>query len=105
MGVGKNDEADVGGVVKGKGGGVGGESTSGYGEEWPSKLRLAKDVISAGLPTDVTRRRPVDGEGDSRMWRGRCGGGPGVAVASPDAGEEVVAVAPRREAWWSAARF
>ena len=47
-----------------------------------------------GLPSDMTRRRPVDGEGDSRRWRGRCGGGPGVTVASPDAGEDVVAVAP-----------
>ena len=119
--MGKNDEVDVEGqvssegedevdvVVKGKGGGVGCGSGSGGGEEWPSKLRLAKDVISAGLPSDMTRRRPVDGEGDSRRWRGRRGGGPGVAVdvavASPDAGEEVVAVAPRREAWWSAARF
>ena len=82
-----------------KGGGVGGGSGSGGGEEWPSKLRLAKD----GLPSDMTRRRPVDGEGDSRRWRGRCGGG--VAVASPGAGEEEVAVAARREAWWSAARF
>ena len=84
----------------GTGGVVGGGSGSGGGEQCPSKLRLAKDVISAGLPSDMTRRRPVDGEGDSRRWRGRCGGGPGVAVASPDAGEEVVAVAPRREAWW-----
>ena len=89
--------------IDGKGGGVGGGSGSGGGEEWPSKLRLAKD----GLPSDMTRRRPVDGEGDSRRWRGGRGGGVAVdvAVASPDAGEEVVAVTPRREAWWSAARF
>ena len=85
--------------AKGKGGGVGGGSGSGGDEEWPSKLRLAKDVISAGLPSDMTRRRAVDGEGDSRRWRGRCGGGPGVAVSSPDAGEEVVAAASGREAW------
>ena len=60
-------EDGIDGVVKGKGGGVGGGSGSGGGEEWPSKLRLAKD----GLPSDMTRRRPVDGEGDSRRWRGR----------------------------------
>ena len=68
----------------------------------PSRLRLDNEVKCC-LPSDMTRRRPVDGEGDSRRWRGRRGGG--VAVASPDAGEDVVAVASRREAWWSAARF
>ena len=64
-------EDGIDGVVKGKGGVVDGGSGSGGGEKWPSKLRLAKDVILAGLPSDMTRRRPVDGEGDSRRWRGR----------------------------------
>ena len=91
----------------GKGGGVGGGTGSGGGEGGgPSRFRLENEGRGC-LPNDITRRRPVDGEGDSRRWRGGRGGGVAVdvAVASPDAGEEVVAVAPRREAWWSAARF
>ena len=63
----------------GKGGGVGGGSGSGGDdcEQWPSKLRLAKDVISAGLPKDMTRRRPDDGEGERRWCRGGRRGGEG----------------------------
>ena len=62
----------------GKGGGVGGGVGSGGDdcEQWPSKLRLAKDVISAGLPKDITRRRPDNGEGE-RRW---CRGGRGAVV-------------------------
>ena len=87
--------------AKGKGGGVGGGSGSRGGEGGgPSRFRLENEG-QGSIPSDMTRRSPGDGEGDSRRWRGRRGGGVAVdvAVASPDAGEDVVAVAPRREAW------
>ena len=92
---GEDDGADGVGVGLDWGGGEGGG---------PSRLRLENEGKCC-LPSDMTRRRPAESEGDSRRWRGRCGGGPDVAVASPAAGEAVVAVASRREAWWSAARF
>ena len=49
------------------------------GEEWPSRLRLTNDGISAGLPRDIMRRRPEDGDGERRRCRGtvvcrKCGG-------------------------------
>ena len=43
------------------------------GEEWPSRLRLTNDGISAGLPRDMMRRRAEDGDGERRRCRGRCG--------------------------------
>ena len=68
----------------GKGGGVGGGSGSGGDdcEQWPSKLRLAKDVLPAGLPKDMTRRRPDDAEGERRWCRGGCRGGEGLVASS-----------------------
>ena len=86
---GEDDGADGVGVGLDWGGGEGGG---------PSRLRLENEGKCC-LPSDMTRRRPAESEGDSRRWRGRRGGGSGVAVASPDTGEEVVAVAARREAW------
>ena len=43
------------------------------GEQWPSRLRLTNDGISAGLPRDMMRRRPEDGDGERRWYRGRRG--------------------------------
>ena len=43
------------------------------GEQWPSRLRLTNDGISAGLPRDMMRRRPEDGDGERRWCRGRHG--------------------------------
>ena len=56
---------DVGGVV---GGGVGG------GEDSPPRLREEK-FGNSGLPRDMTRRRPLDGDGERRWWSGRGGRG------------------------------
>ena len=58
-------------------------SSRGGGEQWPSRLRLAKDGISAGLPRDMMRRRPEDGDGERRWCRGRRG-----AVVSVERVEE-----------------
>ena len=56
------------------GGGGGGAGVEGEdGEQWPSRLRLTNDGISAGLPRDMMRRRPEDGDGERRRCRGRCG--------------------------------
>ena len=54
-------------LVKGLEGGGGGGGGGGSGEEGgegggPSRLRLPKDGIGS-LPTDMTRRRPEEGEG------------------------------------------
>ena len=46
-------------------------------------LRQAKDGISAGLPRDMTRRRPEDGDGERR-----CSGGRRGAVVSGECVEE-----------------
>ena len=56
------------------GGGGGGAGVEGEdGEQWPSRLRLTNDGISAGLPRDMMRRRPEDGDGERRWYRGRRG--------------------------------
>ena len=46
------------------------------------ELRLAKDVLPAGLPKDMTRRRPDDAEGERRWCRGGCRGGEGLVASS-----------------------
>ena len=65
-----------GGTGGGEGGAcsgvVGGGDGEGDGEDSPSRLREEKVGIS-GLPRDMTRRRPVDGE--RRWWSGRGGRG------------------------------
>ena len=66
-------------LVKGLEGGGGGGGGGGSGEEGgegggPSRLRLPKDGIGS-LPTDMTLRRPDEGEGERRRWRGWSRGG------------------------------
>ena len=67
-----------GGTGGGEGGAcsgvVGGGDGEGDGEDSPSRLREEKVGIS-GLPRDMTRRRPVDGDGERRWWSGRGGRG------------------------------
>ena len=77
-GGGCNGEAGDGGGETGGGeggacSGVGGGG-EGDGEDSPSRLREEKVGIS-GLPRDMTRRRPVDGDGERRWWSGRGGRG------------------------------
>ena len=47
----------------------GGGAGEAEGEDDPSRLREEKVGIS-GLPRDMTRRRPVDGDGERRWWSG-----------------------------------
>ena len=62
------------GLEGGGGGGGGGGGCGGRGGEGggPSMFRLPK--VSVGqlgrLPTDMTRRRPEEGEGERRRWGG-----------------------------------
>ena len=58
---GEDDGADGVGVGLDWGGGEGGG---------PSRLRLENEGKCC-LPSDMTRRRPAESEGDSRRWRGR----------------------------------
>ena len=67
------------------GGGVGG------GEDSPSRLREEK-FGNSGLPRDMTRRRPLDGDGERRWWSGRGGRGGDEAVGA-------FTSALAREAW------
>ena len=80
-------------------------SSRGGGEQWPSRLRLARDGISAGLPKDMMRRRPEGSDGERRWCRGRRG-----AVVSGERiegdGEETsgsLVAASANVAWWAAA--
>ena len=52
----------------------GGGAGEAEGEDDPSRLREEKVGIS-GLPRDMTRRRPLDGDGERRWWSGRGGRG------------------------------
>ena len=58
---GEDDGADGVGEGLDWGGGEGGG---------PSRLRLENEGKCC-LPSDMTRRRPAESEGDSRRWRGR----------------------------------
>ena len=67
-------ENEGNGCLEVGGGGGGGAGVEGEdGEQWPSRLRLTNDGISAGLPRDMMRRRPEDGDGERRWYRGRRG--------------------------------
>ena len=65
------NEGEAGDGGGGTGGGEGGACSGvggggeGDGEDSPSRLREEKVGIS-GLPRDITRRRPVDGDGEMR---------------------------------------
>ena len=57
----------------GEGGGGGGGGKEGGDGGGPSRLRLPKSGVGhliGSLPTDMTRRRPEESEGERRRWGG-----------------------------------